>query len=221
MYKNYLQWREDSGSREALEEASSEVQDKLFISLGGLDAKTGDQLVLIEGARYDLNVEPQAYAAHVCYTLDSVLLPSSATRLVVLIDVRAGSDWPNPSASRLVPFVRKCANLLQESYPERLRKIIVYPLPFWLYHLGELILALLDAKTRDKVVLLGSANTEAGDSFAPQANCSEPAPTAQIAENFDNLDKTLPDHAHARHGTGPYNKKLLLDIGGEDSPVVF
>ncbi|KAJ8605126.1 hypothetical protein CTAYLR_000446 [Chrysophaeum taylorii] len=212
LLKRYRRWRADEGAPSALESRAAPVRDRLFMTAGGVDER-GDVVVMIEGARYDTGVAPEAYAAFVCATLDSLLEAESPRRLVVLIDVRAGNHWPNPPPHQLVPFIRCAAKLLADAYPERLRKVAVYPLPYVFRVLASWVLGLLDPVTRNKILVLGTGETASSRSlFSPASPRSpfssassttkkpkqlEPCPVDEL-RTIVSLD-LLPEHARDRH----------------------
>ena len=117
--------------------------------------------------------------------MDEALDRTSAERLVVLIDARSSKGWPNPSALKLVPFLRACASTIPDNYPERLRKVIVYPLPGWAKTLIGLVRKLLDPVTRDKIVLI-------------KGDDSRDAPCPKGLTKHCTLEM-IPEHARPRH----------------------
>lgn len=199
MYKRYRRWRKGNGNPSRLAELALTVTDPLFVTIGGSDAQ-GDAIVMVEGARCDTSLDPEAYCGLICSRLDDALAPDSSRRLIVLIDVRAGSGWPNPPPSQFLPLVRKLASCLAENYPERLRNVIVYPLPALVRFLANCVLVLLDKVTRDKVIVIGqdygSQRVEATNAKTvdgPTLLCP-----ADDLKRFVALDM-LPAHVHHRH----------------------
>ena len=107
-YRNYQRWRLEEGAAETLRRKAAplvvggETSPSRFIALGerlhqddGV-GKTGDRVILVEGARFDpAHISSSSYAAHVCRTLDAALASDDASQFVVLIDCRAGQGWPN------------------------------------------------------------------------------------------------------------------------------
>ena len=185
MYAEYLAWREGDGARDGLAARSAACGQDQFLCVGG-ETGSGEAVLLIQGARYDVEKDPKLYLDAVCATLDSVCCDDSQRRVVVLIDVRAGEKWHNPPARLLVPFVRLCAGLVPRMYPERLKTVVVYPLPAIVRGLCYVILALLDPVTKNKIVLFGGSD-----------NKRAPCPADELRQHV-NLDM-LPSLAHDRH----------------------
>ena len=76
---------------------------------------------------------------------------NDAAQFVVLIDCRAGKGWPNHGATAFWPLIRELARTVPDCYPERLRCVVVYPLPRWARVSLATATYLLPAKTRQKV----------------------------------------------------------------------
>ena len=152
--------------------------------------KRGDRVVLVEGARFDpAHISSSAYAAHVCRTLDAALASDDASQFVVLIDCRAGKGWPNHGATAFWPLIRELARTVPDCYPERLRCVVVYPLPRWARVSLATATYLLPAKTRQKV-------------WAVAGDDSRRAPVPEeIRAKAPIVLQAVPAHAADRHGT--------------------
>ena len=90
-------------------------------------------------------------------------------------------------ASASAPWtVAVSAGAIPDRYPERLRRVVVYPLPGWAKTLIGLVKRLLEPVTRDKIEVL--AGSDAKDAPCP----------AGLAEHVA-LD-AIPEHARAARG---------------------
>ncbi len=201
-YRAYQRWRLGEGAAEALQRKAAslvvggEASPSRFIALGdrlatddGIGIK-GDRVVLVEGARFDPSqISSSAYAAHVCRTLDAALASDDASQFVVLIDCRAGKGWPNHGATAFWPLIRELARTVPDCYPERLRCVVVYPLPRWARVSLATATYLLPAKTRQKV-------------WAVAGDDSRRAPVPEeIRAKAPIVLSAVPAHAADRHGT--------------------
>ena len=146
--------------------------------------------MLVEGARFDpAHISSSSYAAHVYQTLDAALASDDASQFVVLIDCRAGKGWPNHGATAFWPLIRELARTVPDCYPERLRCVVVYPLPRWARVSLATATYLLPAKTRQKV-------------WAVAGDDSRRAPVPEeIREKAPLVLQAVPGHAADRHGT--------------------
>ena len=191
LYTNYRAWRDGDGAPAALEKAAAAVsgdgREKL-ITVGGRTAG-GDRVVLFVGARYDTEVAVEAYAAYVCAKLDSLLAEDDAEKLFVLVDCRPQPGWRNPSVLGHIPLMRALATHVPNMYPERLRRIVVYPLPGWFTYMLGTITALLSADTRAKLCFL--AGDEALGSPVP-AELADHVTRAMLPEEAAPLHEGLP-----------------------------
>ena len=201
-YRAYQRWRLGEGAAETLQRKAAplvvggETSPSRFIALGdrlatddGIGIK-GDRVVLVEGARFDPSqISSSSYAAHVYQTLDAALASDDASQFVVLIDCRAGKGWPNHGATAFWPLIRELARTVPDCYPERLRCVVVYPLPRWARVSLATATYLLPAKTRQKV-------------WAVAGDDSRRAPVPEeIREKAPLVLQAVPAHAADRHGT--------------------
>ena len=198
LYRNYLKWRSNEGAPARLQERAAPVQQQApqFATLGGR-TRRGDQVVLVEGARYSTNIDKGAYVAQMCLLMDQVLLQDSDRRIVVLVDARAGSGpgWHNKPATAAMPFFRALASLIPDMYPERLRRIIIYPLPGWATTLVKMVRSMLDPVTKAKIkVIKGNDSKDA------------PCPIGLCA--YDLTQDQIPVHARRRHLILPADPSL-------------
>jgi hypothetical protein len=76
-------------------------------------------------------------------------------KIVVSVDIRAGSGWPNPHVKKIVPFIKNVVSLLERNFPERLSKCILYPLPSAATILWKMVRIFLDPNTASKIVIIG------------------------------------------------------------------
>ena len=186
LYENYRAWRAGAGSADELAAAAAPVDSDgrdRFVQFGGTQGV--DRVVLVEGARYDVDVDVDAYVAFVCRKLDGVVSSDDARRLLVLVDCRPQEGWRNPAVYGHVPLIRALSNVVPDMYPERLARVVVYPLPSWATFVLGSITALLSEATAQKIVFL------AGDDAL-----GAPCP----AELRDYVDAAaLPADARARH----------------------
>ena len=108
-------------------------------------------------ARLDLSLATaQTYSLAAALYFDRRLSRSTAERVALLVDVRGGRGWSNPTPWSLLPFVQSTASLLGDMYPERLERLILHPLPrsaAWVWSAAQ---KFLDPDTASKVVVVGA-----------------------------------------------------------------
>eukprot|EP00435_Cladocopium_sp_Y103_P029476 s464_g7.t1 len=135
MYVGQQRWRQGQGDPEALRKIFSKVPFG-FVASGTVDA--------LDGTRYTLAI---------CHVLDGIF-ESEEDRVTVLIDVRRGEGWPNPPAIKLLPFIRACASIISDHYPERLSRLILFPVPWVAKVILGIVQRLLDPVTFNKIILV-------------------------------------------------------------------
>ena len=74
-------------------------------------------------------------------------------------DTRGAEGWANPPATSLVGLIRELTGTLRANFPERMRRLVVYPVPWAATALWTMIQQFLDAETVAKVVLLSGPAT--------------------------------------------------------------
>lgn len=100
---------------------------------------------------------PQAsefYVATLGLYLDAIFDRSDSGKATVLIDVRPGKGWPNPPAHKMVGFIRHVASELNDLFPDRLSRCVLYPIPGPAVFLWKLVRGFLDKKLVEQVVLI-------------------------------------------------------------------
>lgn len=156
MYEKHLQWRQGAGAKEKLLKAALDVPPKYIRPVG--HALDNTPILFVQGALYDPEVEPEKYMLACGHALDSMLSADDDRKVTILIDARPGDGWKNVSAHKMMPFFR-LATRLADQYPERVQRIVIYPLPGIVRQLWRMVRCLLDTATRDKVMVLGGSAT--------------------------------------------------------------
>lgn len=94
------------------------------------------------------------YALCVAIYLDLKFDRHSDESIYVMIDVRSGLNWPNPSPSSLVPFVKNLIKNLSDNMPERMYRTIVYPIPAYAKAVWLIYKKFLDPRQVQKIEIL-------------------------------------------------------------------
>ena len=115
-------------------------------------------------ARLDANLaSTEQWVNAIAALFDEKLNRASEEKITVVVDVRGGEGWANPSAPSLLSLVRGASTLLSDNFPERLQRLIIVPLPWIAVAVWSLAKAFLDPVTADKVVVINGA----ADRLAP------------------------------------------------------
>lgn len=117
--------------------------------------RRGYRIFHIRPGKMDDNlVSLETYALAIALYLDRKLQRDSFERVTVMIDTRGGEGWRNLNAAQLIPFIQHTSKLLLSMFPERLGLSIVYPVPFALAWIWNVVRRCLDPVTAEKICLL-------------------------------------------------------------------
>ena len=121
-------------------------------------ARDGTLVMHCIGAMCDLSLGTrEEYVMDLAAAIDAALDRAGDEQVTVLLDTRGGQGWKNPPAPKMVGLGRLAGSTLSANFPERLSRVIVYPVPWPLGGLWTLIKPFLHARTAAKVVLLQGA----------------------------------------------------------------
>lgn len=116
----------------------------------------GTMILHVIPARIDKKLAAgEVYALAVCFYLDRKQRRDSMDLFCVTLDVRGGKGWANAAAYGMMPFIKAMAGLLHEIYPERLSKLVLYPLPraaMWIWAMAK---PFLDTSVVKRATLIG------------------------------------------------------------------
>jgi len=91
--------------------------------------------------------------------------------MTLIIDVRGGKNWPNPSPRTLLPFLKHTVRLLLDMFPERLHQAIIFPVPGAFGWIWSLVQRRMDPETADRCRVVSGA-----------ARISSEPPTDELTE---------------------------------------
>jgi CRAL/TRIO domain len=114
---------------------------------------------MIPGLMDDKLAKTSTYALAVAIYFDRKLDRASSETVTLCMDVRAGNGWPNIHGLRLIPFMKNSLKLLLPTFPERLHKCVVYPVPSAFLYVWTMISRSLDVKTREKICVVSGKCT--------------------------------------------------------------
>lgn len=163
LYKDHLIWRQGEGTPRALAEALSAIPQKMFSGVSKQSsALDGTGVIFVELARYDPNLCPVlTYALAACCLFEEGLRRQADGQFTLVIDTRPGRGFKNPLPQTVIPLLKEMNRIVSTSYPETLRRIIVYPVPWTLSILVGMAKRILDARTREKLVILSGTDLPA------------------------------------------------------------
>ena len=114
--------------------------------------KNGARIVHVLPCQLDSNLAAlPTYALAVAMYLDRKLDRDYTEKVTVVIDIRFGQGWTNPSSVSIVPFIKLVVGLLNSYFPERLSRCILFPLPMTATMLFNTAKTYLDPDTAAKI----------------------------------------------------------------------
>jgi len=208
MYEDYVRWRANEGRPNVLAQSWASLPPHIFSGVTEQGpAIDGTGVLFMELARYDVQAQPVSiYVQGACHILDQALPPESLDQVTVVIDTRGGRGWPNPKPLQVKAFLQEVTQALTQRYPERCRRIIVYPVPWFAGFLVSMGKRLLDPNTRKKLHVIPAEGSDDG--------CPSAALRVFLSAN------SLPLHSWSRHaGLVPSDALKRLDFGGGTKKV--
>lgn len=92
--------------------------------------KKGIKILCVLPAMIDKKLVPaETYGIALSFYFEQMFDRNSEEKVTVLLDVRSGTGWPNTLAFYMINYVRQLAKILQSHLPERLERMIIYPVP--------------------------------------------------------------------------------------------
>lgn len=127
----------------------------IFVPPGAPRAVDGTRVIVALPALCDPQLgTPEEYAIAIGELLDSQLERGREELWTIVVDVAGVSGGANATPYALMKVNRALASLLSVNFPERLARLVAYPVPGVLRHFWHMIKLFLDPATAAKVVLL-------------------------------------------------------------------
>jgi hypothetical protein len=155
MMKNSLKWR-----KENLPATLATIGDALSLNclFVGKPALDGTATLYFRSALFDSRKIPsEQFVLCAAHGIDFALKKGS-TAVTVMVDISTVPGAPNLNAD--LKFIQTFAKIMGDVFPERLRKLLVYPFPWYGKAIWSLISVFLDQRTRDKVILVSAKGDE-------------------------------------------------------------
>ena len=111
-----------------------------------------------QGGRYVPSIPLPTYLLAVPHLALSLYPYSVPGKILILIDSRASPGWPNPPATKMLPLIRDVNNLLMLHFPDRVERVILYPLPGIMRTVWNAISKLLEERNRKLILVLAEKN---------------------------------------------------------------
>eukprot|EP00931_Biecheleriopsis_adriatica_P117550 TRINITY_DN93053_c0_g1_i1.p1 TRINITY_DN93053_c0_g1~~TRINITY_DN93053_c0_g1_i1.p1 ORF type:complete len:456 (+),score=61.99 TRINITY_DN93053_c0_g1_i1:65-1432(+) len=154
-----LSWRAEHPT-EVILAAAEKVRPSGFLGVAG-PATNGLPIIFVQPARYDPSMGSAEEFVMACVAAVDEVCPRDADgKVLLLMDLRPGTGWPNLGIWHLASFIRSVAHVFGNLFPERLSRAIAYPLPFWAATALSLVKSTLDPVTAGKILVMQGDDSE-------------------------------------------------------------
>mmetsp|Transcript_29193 Transcript_29193/g.64366 ORF Transcript_29193/g.64366 Transcript_29193/m.64366 type:complete len:350 (+) Transcript_29193:136-1185(+) len=120
----------------------------------------GNGIILLLPAMLDTKLASiSTYALATTLYIDAILDRTSMDKMALVVDVRPGLGWANPSPQKVFPYLAKISQVGANMFPERLSRAVAAPVPGMAAGLWNMARPLLDKKHAARVCLISGAAT--------------------------------------------------------------
>lgn len=141
----------------------------------------GNRVLLLLPAMLDTKVASvSTYSLATMLYIDTILDRSSMEAPTLVLDVRPGRGWANPTPQKVIPYLQKISQVGANMFPERLNRAVAVPVPAMAVGLWNMAKPLLDKKHAARVSLVGGP--AAGRSPLPKDEMLKFFPSELIEE---------------------------------------
>jgi hypothetical protein len=121
-------------------------------------ARDGTPVIYFRGGLYDKNkAAPELFVLGAAHCIDTALSLCNTINVTVLVYTGHAEGGPNAPAD--MNFIKAFVAVLSDNYPERLKRLILYPFPWWGRTIWSVASMFVDKRTQEKVVLLPGDGT--------------------------------------------------------------
>ncbi|KAL1519693.1 hypothetical protein AB1Y20_023203 [Prymnesium parvum] len=134
------------------------------LAMRGVD---GTPVLLSLAAMADPEVGTPAQYAYAAAMLLEENLPRDTEQLITIV-VDVGGIHPggaNAPVSKLIPIIRELSRVLAPLFPERVKRMTIYPVPLAVRGIWSAVKLFLDPVTANKAVLLSGGNSRTGSRY--------------------------------------------------------
>lgn len=158
MLNKYLDWR-NLNFPVTKEKIAKALETKCFFPYG--QAVDGSPVVYMRGGLYDnTRATAEQFTLAAAYTIEHSL-KQYPDQLSVTVVVHTSHVAEGPNAPADTHFIKLFIQVLSDNFPERLRRLVIFPFPWYGRAIWSVLKVFVDKRTQDKVLLL-SCSAKAG-----------------------------------------------------------
>lgn len=118
----------------------------------GVD-RDGAPVIFFRGALYDsTKASPDTYVMLAAHAIDWALRRSEHCAITCLVHSASVPGAPNEGTD--VTFIKGFVQTLSDNFPERLKRLAIYPFPWYGRAIWAMVRVFVDKRTQDKVLLV-------------------------------------------------------------------
>uniref|UniRef100_A0A0G4FWJ6 CRAL-TRIO domain-containing protein n=1 Tax=Chromera velia CCMP2878 TaxID=1169474 RepID=A0A0G4FWJ6_9ALVE len=156
MLEQNLLWRQNHLSK-VTAQSTMDAMKTGFLFLHKHD-KDNVPILFLRGSWVDPKLPKEAYLDCVVFLMERVINVYGAQKVTVAVEVRSFKGAINAPAD--TGFIKGCASLLSNNYPERLHQLVCFPFPYFAKLIWAAVKLVLDKSTAEKVKLIAGKNQE-------------------------------------------------------------
>lgn len=155
-----VSWRANVCSKEEQDRAWEKVAPLNVFHKGG-KAHDGTPVIYIAGSRFDTTAASALeYTLAATKIMDEIFPSDQLGKFTLVVDGRKWSDAPNASTTELIPIVQDLLVAMQDNFPNRLQKCMLYPVPWWAMPVWSAAKMFMTPKTVKKITVFGGSDDE-------------------------------------------------------------
>jgi len=163
MYEKATAWHKANLPLKRSDEVMAAMQTRCFFPFG--KAKDGTPILYFRGALYDnTKASPECYVLAAAHAIEYALRNSSEINVTVLVHTNHVPGAPNASAD--MGFIKGFISTLSDNFPERLKRLAIYPFPWYGRAIWSVLKVFVDKRTQEKVSLLSYSGNGVPDEVA-------------------------------------------------------
>lgn len=151
MMQKAVKWHESNLPLRSTPEVLRAISVKAFFPFG--TDRDGAPILYFRGALYDSSkASAETYVLLAAHAMQWALNNSNCCALTVLVHSVAVPGAANESAD--TNFIGKFVKTLSDNFPERLKRLAIYPFPWYGRAIWSIVRHAIDKRTQDKVFLI-------------------------------------------------------------------
>jgi len=163
MLRAHVEWRAASLPPPADAKLLGQGLPPWNVMMDKMMACDGTRVLLAMAAMCDPDAgTPAEYALAAAVLLDQHLPRNQEELLTIVVDVGGVDGGANIAPSKLFGVIKQLSNVLSNNFPERVKRIVVFPIPLAVRGIWSAVKMFLDPVTASKAVLLAGGDAKRG-----------------------------------------------------------